>query len=66
MLYERLVVDMRGKGFGLNPHDPCVANRIIGGKQMAVCCHVDDLKVSHVNPKKVSNFTEWIEGSTGI
>ena len=57
---------MRGKGFGLKPHDPCVANKIIGGKQMEVCFHVDDLKVSHVNPKKVYNFMEWIEGSTGI
>ena len=49
---------MRGKGFELDPYDPCVANAIIGGKHMTVCCHVDYLKVSHVDPKKVTNSIE--------
>ena len=51
---------MRGKEFELNPYEPCVANKTIGGKQMTVCCHVDDMKVSHVDPKKVANFMEWL------
>ena len=34
MLYEQLVADMIGKGFELNPYDPCVTNKTIGGKQM--------------------------------
>ena len=29
---------------------------------MTICCHVDNLKVSHVYPKKVTNFMECIEG----
>ena len=28
---------------------------------MTVCWHVDDLKVSHVGPKEVTNFMEWLE-----
>ena len=51
MFYEQLVVDMRGKGFGINPYDPCVANKMIGDKKMTAYWHVDDLKVSHVDPK---------------
>ena len=35
---------------------------MIGGKQMTVCWHVDDLMVYHVEPKEVTNFMEWIEG----
>ena len=49
---------MRGKEFELNSYDTSVANKSIGDKQMTVCCHVDDLKVSHVDPKKVTNFME--------
>ena len=52
---------MRGEKFELNPYDPCVANKMIGGKQMTVCWHVDDLNVSHVDPKEVTNFMEWVE-----
>ena len=29
---------------------------------MKVCWHMDDLKVSHVDPKEVNNFMEWIDG----
>ena len=32
LFYERLVVDIRDKGFELNPYNPCVTNKIIGGK----------------------------------
>ena len=35
-------------GFKINPHDPCVTNKMIDGKQMTVCFHVDDCKMSHV------------------
>ena len=35
-------------GFELNPYDPCVANKMINGKQCTVVWHVDDLKMSHV------------------
>ena len=51
IFYELLVSDMRGKGFELNPYDPCVASKFIVGKQMIIFWHVDNLKVSHVEPK---------------
>ena len=56
LFYEKLVADMRGKGFELNPYDPCVENKMIGGKQVSVCWHVDNLKVFHVEPKEVTIF----------
>ena len=37
LLYERLVADMRGKEFELNPYSPCVANKMIGCKKMIIC-----------------------------
>lgn len=46
--------------YELNPYDPCVANKIIDGKQMTICFHVDDCKLSH-HIKKVRDRTiEWL------
>ena len=53
---------MKYKGFAINPYDPCVANKIIGGKKMTVFWYVDNLKVSNVVPKVVTNFMEFLEG----
>ena len=50
---EWIVVDMRHKGFDINPCNPCVANKMVGGKKMVVYWHVENLKVSHLYPKEV-------------
>jgi hypothetical protein len=47
LFYRLLVGDLTNTGFVLNPYDPCVANKVIGGQQMTVIWHVDNLKVSH-------------------
>ena len=51
---------MRGKGFELNSYDPCVANKIIGGKKMTVFWNVDNIKVPHVEPKEFTNLMKCI------
>ena len=35
----------------------CVANATINGKQMTITWHVDDLKVSHVDPFHITKFS---------
>jgi hypothetical protein len=44
----------------LNPYDPCVANKTIEGKQMTVCFHVDDCKLSHHSPKVMDQMIGWL------
>jgi hypothetical protein len=46
LFYNKLVADLERDGFVLNPYNSCVANKVLNGKQMTVCWHVDDLKVS--------------------
>jgi hypothetical protein len=48
LFYLKLVKDLTDYGFELNPYDPCVANKMLDGKQMTVVWHVDDLKISHI------------------
>jgi hypothetical protein len=65
LFYKKLRKDLEEIGFVVNPYDPCVANRIINGKQHTVCWHVDDLKSSHVDPEVNNKFHEWLEMKYG-
>jgi hypothetical protein len=49
----------------INPYDPCVANRIVDGKQQTVLWHVDDLRVSHVDPDVNTKFGRWLTEKYG-
>ena len=54
--YKKFRKDIESIGFQVNPYDPCVANRIIDGKQHTVTWHVDDLKVSHKSVEAMTNL----------
>jgi hypothetical protein len=42
LYYKRFCKDMKTIGFKLSPYDPCVANRMLNGKQHTIYWHVDD------------------------
>ena len=65
LFYQKLRKDLENYGFEINPYDPCVANKIINGKQMTVTWHVDDMKISHKDPKVVDGFIDWLEKMYG-
>jgi hypothetical protein len=52
-------------GFKINGYDSCVANKLIDGKQCTVIWHVDDLKISHVEPKTVDDIISKLEQEFG-
>ena len=58
---KKSLKDLASMGFELNPYDPCVANKMINGKQMTIVWHVDDLKASHINAKVNDEFYEWLK-----
>jgi len=47
LYYRKFVKSLKSIGFELNPYDPCVANKMIDGKQMTICFHVNNCKLSH-------------------
>jgi hypothetical protein len=47
LYYRKFVKSLTDIEFIINPYDLCVANKIIEGKQMTICFHVDDFKLSH-------------------
>ena len=61
MFYKNLVGDLEAYGFKINPYDPCVTKNMIGGKQITVCWHVDDLKISCVDANEVTKMIQRLE-----
>jgi hypothetical protein len=61
LYYKKFCKDLEEIGFKVNPYDPCVANRMINGKQHTVTWHVDNLKSSHINPKVNDEFLSWLK-----
>jgi hypothetical protein len=46
--------------FTINPYNQGVANKIIDGKQMTICWHVDDLKASHAKTKSMDRMIKYL------
>ena len=44
--------------FQKNPYDSCVANKMVDGSQYTILWHVDDLQISHVDPKVVTSVIQ--------
>jgi hypothetical protein len=56
LFWKDLSAKLEGWGYEINPFDWCVANKMITGKQCTVVWHVDDLKISHVDPTVVESL----------
>jgi Reverse transcriptase (RNA-dependent DNA polymerase) len=63
--YDLFANTLKDLGFELNPYDPCVANKMIEGKQCTIVWYVDDNKISHVNPAVVTDIILKIEERFG-
>ena len=65
LFYKKFRASIERIGYVVNPYDPCVANKMINGKQHTISWHVDDLKSSHVDPKVNDDFHKWLQREYG-
>jgi hypothetical protein len=61
LFYLELLNDLDYYGCVLNPYYPCVAKRLVNGKQFTITCHMYDLKLSHVEVKEVDKTIKWLK-----
>ena len=61
LFYKSLAKNLTKLGFKINFYDPCVANKMVKNRQMTIVWHVDDLKISHHDPKEVSKTIKKLE-----
>jgi hypothetical protein len=60
LYYRKFSESLKSIGFEFNPYDQCVANKMVDGKQMTICFHVDDCKLSHVSVKAMDDMIAWL------
>ena len=65
LFWQNLSSQLKEWGFIINPYDFCVANKMIDGKQCTILWHVDDLKISHVNPDAVTVILNLLDQRYG-
>jgi hypothetical protein len=66
LLFWRLLTkQFKEWGFIPNPYDSCVVNKDIDGNQCTILWHVDDLKISHADPKVVTKIIEMLSQKFG-
>ena len=65
LFYKRLRSDLEDWGIKVNPNDNCFTNNMVDGTKMAMCWHVDDLKISHRDEEMVTVFAVNMKKSTG-
>ncbi len=67
LFYKKIVAELQNykAPFVINPYDPCIANAIINSKQMTITWHVNDLKVSHVDPFQITKFAAYLASIYG-
>jgi hypothetical protein len=66
LLFWRLLSkQLKTWGFETNPYDSCVVNKNINGHQCTILWHVDDLKISHIDPEVVTEVIDLLESQFG-
>ena len=61
LFYKKWRNDLLSIGYELNPYDSCIANKTINGSQHTIVWHVDDLKISHMDPNVNDEFVKWVD-----
>jgi hypothetical protein len=61
LYYKKFRKDLEEIEFEINPYNPCIANRFVNNKQHNVTWHVDNFKLSHIDPKVNNKFLSWLK-----
>ena len=56
---------LKEQGFQINPYEPCVANKMVNGKQLTILWYVDDIKISHEDSRVVQKTLDYLEKEFG-
>jgi Reverse transcriptase (RNA-dependent DNA polymerase) len=65
LFWEKLSGLLISWGFAISPYDRCVANKHINGSICTILWHVDDLKISHIDPAVVTEIIQQLSDQFG-
>ena len=65
LFWLKLSGSLEKLGFKMNTYDWCCMNKMVNGKQLTILWHVDNLKISHVDPSVVMQLLNEINNEYG-
>jgi hypothetical protein len=60
LYYKKFVKCLTKQGYRIYPYDGCVANKVFKVKQVTICFHIDDCKISHKSSAVVDDTIDWL------
>jgi hypothetical protein len=60
LYYKKFVKSLTKQGYKINPYDGNVATDVIKGKQVMICVHIDDCKISHKSSAVINDTIAWL------
>ncbi len=60
LYYKKFVRSLTKQGYKINPYDGYMANKVVKGKQVMICFHIDDCKISHKSSAVIDNTVAWL------
>ncbi len=51
---------LRKQGYKINLYDGCMSNTVVKGKQVTICFHINDCKISHKSSAVIDNIIAWL------
>ncbi len=66
LYYKKFVKSLTKQGYRINPYDGHVANKVVKGKQVTICFHIDDCKISHKSSAVIVDTIAWLRSSMRV
>jgi hypothetical protein len=60
LYYKKFVKSLTKQGYKIDLYDGCVANKVVKGKQVTICFHIDDCKISRKSSAVIDNMIAWL------
>jgi hypothetical protein len=60
LYYKKFVKSLMKQGYKINPYNGCVADKLVKGKQLTICFHIDDCKISHKSSGVINDTITWL------
>ncbi len=67
LLYcKKFVKCLTKQGYKINPYNGCVANKVVRGRQVTICFHIDDCNISHESSAVIDDAIVWLRTDKSI
>jgi hypothetical protein len=60
LYYKKFVNNLSKQGYKINLYDGCMVNKLVKGKQVTICFHINDCKISHKSSAVIDNTIAWL------